>query len=739
MKHNIFYQLLCMITIMAFLTCSFTIPKAEASTATDIVFVSEDGSDSNSGTSELQALKTFQKAFDILDGRGGTIVVCGDVAIIDGATSTKSTIHYDVPEQAGKLTITGKYNGIDYNGNLMLGAKNNGAKIILGFLSETYIGDIEICYNCEKKTGTSAEIWSGTKLVIGEGVKTSATGKKNKITIRTGLYDTNCGEAWLTVLSGEWNYIQGGNSRKNVGISHLSFGGTALAQYIQCGGTNTNVNVSKAEITGGAVAKALYANGYGTSTKTAQMNTSEITIQGGEITALYDARNEYSPISGSVTLTFTGNGADHVNEINMNYANMVAGNKEMVFSNTYNPAIQSNISSWDDVVIKNNGTVTFLTEYCAPTGTLVIEAGSQALFNAAVNNSVPQHAGSGTVSLTNNISRTHSNYIESFVMALENPKAPDGTDIVKEQGMALWGDEIFVFQNSGLCSVYDLNTKASQPIDKFMLGSYNTGTPSSAYENHCNTVMFGENHYVDPQSGITNPIPLLYVRTGNDSGQDSDGYYNRLAIENVERDESNGVVTFTSTLLQTIIYSDFYDGTKTVVDYNNEHNTSYVPVAGFGSPMWLVDTENQALYILSAKYRTIYGAVGDTDTYPGYNSTADNYYVITKFQLPDLQDGSQVILTPMDIVDQFTTPFTAFATQGGTLYNNKIIYTFGFGQIKELNPNKIVIFDLGGKQIQSELELWDSMFAFDEVESCVVYGNSLLVNTQDGYIYRITP
>lgn len=738
MKIKKIHQLLWIFTLISLLLCSFTISGIASAATPNVVFVSENGSDSNSGTSESQALKSFQKVFDILDGKGGIIVVCGDVAITDGAISTTSTKRYDVPEQTGKLTITGKYNGVDYNGKLMLGAKNNGAKIILGFLSDTYIGDLEICYNCENKTGTSAEIWSGTRLEIGGNVKTSATGKKNKITIRTGLYGADCEEAWLTVLAGEWNYIQGGNSRKNVGTSHLTFGGTALAQYIQCGGTNTNVNVSKAEITGGSVAKALYVNGYGTSTKIAQMNTSNITISGGEITALFDARNVYSPVSGTVTLTFTGNGADHVNEIDMNRESMVAGHKEMIFNDTCNPVIQADLSSWDDVVIKNEGSVTFLTEYHAPAETLTIEAGCQALFNAALNDTVPQYAGAGTASLTYDISRTHPNYTESFVMALENPKKSDGTDTDKEQGMALWGNEIFVFQNGGLCKVYDLNTKESNPVSTFMLGSYNTGTPSSAYENHCNTVMFGENHYVDPQSGIINPIPLLYVRTGNDSGQDDVGYYNRLAIENIERNESNGVVTFSSSLLQTIIYSDYYDGTKTIDDYNSDHNTSYVPVAGFGSPMWLVDTENQALYILSAKYRTIYGAVGDTDTYPGYISTADNYYVITKFELPNLHDGSQIVLTPMDIIDQFTTSFTAFATQGGTLYDNKIIYTFGFGQIKELNPNKIVIFDLAGRQIQSELELWDSMFAFDEIESCVVFGDSLLVNTQDGYIYRLS-
>lgn len=196
-------------------------------------------------------------------------------------------------------------------------------------------------------------------------------------------------------------------------------------------------------------------------------------------------------------------------------------------------------------------------------------------------------------------------------------------------------------------------------------------------------------------------------------------------------------MSFSSRLLQTIIYSDTYDGGKNIANYNDEHGTAYLPAAGFGAPMWLVNTKENAVYMLSAKYRTTYGSVGDTVNYPGYESVNDNYYIITKFNLPSLSAGEQVVLTPTDIIDQFTTDFAAFATQGGTVFDDKIIYTFGFGQIRELNPNKILIFDLQEKRICHELILCDSMFAFDEIESCVVYGNSLLVNTQGGYIYQL--
>lgn len=249
--------------------------------------------------------------------------------------------------------------------------------------------------------------------------------------------------------------------------------------------------------------------------------------------------------------------------------------------------------------------------------------------------------------------------------------------------------------------------------------------------------MFGENHYTDPQTGAINELPLLYVRTGNSSGADNIGYYNRLAVESITKTESNGVVSFSSRLLQTIIYSDTYDGGKNIANYNDEHGTAYLPAAGFGAPMWLVNTKENAVYMLSAKYRTTYGSVGDTVNYPGYESVNDNYYIITKFNLPSLSAGEQVVLTPTDIMISSQLILQHLQHRVGTVFDDKIIYTFGFGQIRELNPNKILIFDLQEKRICHELILCDSMFAFDEIESCVVYGNSLLVNTQGGYIYQL--
>lgn len=660
------------------------------------------------------------------------------ITIAVAGSSATTTIQVTMPAQAKQTRITSSFGGIDYHAKLILGGENNDSKIIFCFASDTVMEKIGICYSRPNGNGTSAEIWSGPDLTIGEGVCVTATGKENQITLRTGLYTASISQAKLSVMSGNWNYVQGGNSRYGVEVSQLSFGGQAVAQYLQCGGTNTSVGSSTVNISGGVILNALYVNGYGTSSKPANLATSHITISGGDIAAIYDARNTYGAVTGTTTITITGIGADGIELVNLNYKQTISGTKTLCFEAALSAVVKANFAQWNVVEITDNSVVVFFTEYVSPTSRLVIEQGSSVLLNSLFNTSVPSYEGSGAATVTSSISRSHDDYTESLYMALDNQKLADGTDVDKEQGMALWGNELFVMQNNGVCKVYNLSTKSSTPISVFHLGSYNEGTPTADYANHCNTVMFGSDHYTNPSTNVENPIPLLYVRTGNASGADADGYIARLAVENVIRTEENGVVSFSAQTLQTIIYNDCYDGNKTIDDYNAAYNTSYVAPSGFGAPMWLVDDATDSLYILSAKYRTTYGSVGQTDVYPGYNSISDNYYVITRFDLPELSDGSTVVLTPMDITDQFTTEFAAFSTQGGTLYNHKIIYTFGFGQISALNPNKILVFDLQNECISHRLSLSRSMFAFDEIEACVVYNGKLLVNTQGGYIYELS-
>lgn len=286
---------------------------------------------------------------------------------------------------------------------------------------------------------------------------------------------------------------------------------------------------------------------------------------------------------------------------------------------------------------------------------------------------------------------------------------PFSKTLSSAQGMAIYDNEAFILYHTGVCSVYDLLSRSDIPKASFRLASYNGGFPSQQYINHANQAMFSSNYYRN------NNIPLLYVTTGNDGGEDENGFYYRCAVENIiKRKNEAGDITFTSELLQTIHYKNT----------GIEDTTWETPC--WGAPAFFVDSENNFLYIFSARYRT-------TKAFSEYYSK--NAYIITKFSLPGIDGEKNVILTASEILDQFTVPFDIPFTQGGTLYQDKIYYTFGFGNNDY--PIGIRIYDLKHKCIAARIDLSHSVLANEEIECCSFYKGNLLYNTNSGNIYMM--
>ncbi len=277
------------------------------------------------------------------------------------------------------------------------------------------------------------------------------------------------------------------------------------------------------------------------------------------------------------------------------------------------------------------------------------------------------------------------------------------------QGMAVWEDEAYIFYHTGMCSVYDLIARNPEPIATFSLGSFNDGVPTVDYCNHANQAMFSGMHYKG------NPIPLLYATTGHGGGADREGFYYRCAVENITASlDASGKRMFSSQLLQTIIYR-----------HSGAVETPWETPC-WGAPAFFVDSESHALYIFSARYRT---------TKPYLDDYGRNAFIITKFRLPEVEAKSRIVLTEADIVDQFTTPFDILFTQGGTLYENKIYYTFGYGN-KDY-PLGIRVFDLVRRCIAAKIDLSKTAFRNEEIESCSFYKGKLLCNTNSGNLYIV--
>lgn len=284
-------------------------------------------------------------------------------------------------------------------------------------------------------------------------------------------------------------------------------------------------------------------------------------------------------------------------------------------------------------------------------------------------------------------------------MNFENPTEKITGTKQSVQGFSVYKNYGVILYHTGIGAVYNLETKDKKPMGTFYLGSYNTGIPDNRYTNHANDVMFGG--FMDGEE-----FPLMYVTAGNSGESDEKGLIAYCAVEQLRY--KNG--EYTSETIQRIYYKN--DGIE---------NTAFLS-PGWGWPAFLVDIKGGYYYMFSAKYRTRRDLAKD-----------DNVYIVTKFRLPDPKVGD-VTLNPKDIVDQFTLPFNVFFTQGGTIYDGKIYYTFGLGN--EEHPDALRVINLETKDYELLEDLSKTPFGNDEIECCGFYNGRLLINTQHGSVYE---
>lgn len=93
--------------------------------------------------------------------------------------------------------------------------------------------------------------------------------------------------------------------------------------------------------------------------------------------------------------------------------------------------------------------------------------------------------------------------------------------------------------------------------------------------------------------------------------------------------------------------------------------------------------------------------------------------------------GKTVVLTPKDITDQFETEFDIYFTQGGTLYQGKIYYSFGNGgKYGSPTANGIRIFDIEQERIVARVDLSADRggMGSKEPECCAIYEGKLCMS-----------
>ena len=313
--------------------------------------------------------------------------------------------------------------------------------------------------------------------------------------------------------------------------------------------------------------------------------------------------------------------------------------------------------------------------------------------------------------------------------------------------------------NYGMINIYDLeSSNPTTPIAEFKLASYAGSDVASGYRNHTNQIMFGAEKW-----DVDDPFPLLYVTTGNTGDQQSDGsYISKCAVERIVYDGTTG--EWSSQLVQTIQFADGGGVGYTYADYVRgegfiyESTPTWTNSKGYQKVCWgwpasFVDsdpteTTNGKFYIFSARFRTTVAYENTwTNHYAGQYDDfcyfTDNAYIITEFDLPELpkseaEFAQTVTLNPSDIMDQFATEFDVYYTQGGTMYQGKLYYSFGNevnSNEDEYQRNQIRVWDIKEQEIVGRINLKATSFNLDEPECCMFYKSKLCVNTQKLHLY----
>ncbi len=253
-----------------------------------------------------------------------------------------------------------------------------------------------------------------------------------------------------------------------------------------------------------------------------------------------------------------------------------------------------------------------------------------------------------------------------------------------QQGLEIWDKYVFALEDGGNVNVYDFKTASPEPLASFPLAS-------SRPDNHANNASFG----TETAKGAS--FPLLYISNGK-VGSDIEWI---CFVESITRKGRK----FSSEIAQTI-----------TLDVAGWEEKGYVGI--FGAPSWMVDRERSALWVFSARKRTVQKVT---------RNAYENQYVATRFRVPLLSEGNEIRLDVNDIEDQVVFPFDTWFTQAGCVHDGKIYYCFGLGIQDPSRPSRIRVYDTDTRTISARYELQDQIP--NEMEDIAIVGDWMYVNT----------
>ena len=112
--------------------------------------------------------------------------------------------------------------------------------------------------------------------------------------------------------------------------------------------------------------------------------------------------------------------------------------------------------------------------------------------------------------------------------------------------------------------------------------------------------------------------------------------------------------------------------------------------------------------------------------------------LLNYLELPESSEyalAHPVVLTPKQITDQFETPYDIYVTQGGTMYQGRIYYSFGFGGAGKGRADAIRVYDVAQRKQIKALDLTTAPFMAHEPEDCCIYRGKLALSLQSKELY----
>lgn len=728
----LFFALLCTILV---------IPSFAESGAT--VYVCDTGSDNNTGLSADAALKTLDAAVNKLNSTGGTIIICGNLTLTDKQSYIEVSAGHNV-------VVSGQ----NYNGKITVNqTTDNTTNALIHCLSPVEFN----CITFDYIGNGTLELYAGPSLTIGNGVVTKANGvdlTSNSVVIRGGVRTAGYNTSVISVSSGTWGYISGGNNKKVVTNSYLNIDGTTqILSFVQAGGTNQKVSNSIITISGISV-PSVFTGGYGS----AQTGSCELSIQDADVGAIYGVRSaaDGASINRNVSIDIEESFVPVIDYSSVAPAGQVSLNVEDGGIHQ----LDNMFDGIDNVSIEGNTTL-YIHNFTRPSSLFYVGSGSRIILDENLNTLLPTYTGNGSVQIAAMPITGFGNNYQGTLLLKHNRAATvcDGRNR-SAQGIAGYENYFVVLYNGGTAAIYDMDsTTPKVPVGVVDLESININNPDSRYTNHCNSAVFSNEKW-DPND----PLPLLYVTTGHTYEADVNGYIARCSVERFTYSVSSGWNTET---VQTIVFNDNdycsdtfvpenrlqYDYTANAFVYPDRpelgfYNVNNYERIGWGWPTWLVDsapTNETEGYIYTFRSRfqsTIAGEAEDQARYGISDYETDNAFIITKFALPELPAsesdfGRVITLTPMDIEDQFTTEFSLYYTQGGTMYQNNIYFMCGHGEQLHGFKNGLNVFNVKDKRIISKVDLSSSTLANEEMQGALVYNGKIVVNTNNFNLYLL--